>query len=82
MGLFAKKPPEPEPTRAELVQRHRAMAEDQLRRAAKAGRLEAETVHATRATAHATLALSYQMPDPEPEPQPEPEPVLTPGDVQ
>lgn len=80
--MFGKKPLEPEPTRAELVRRHRALAEDHLRRAAKGGRLEAETVHATRATAHATLALSYQTPDPEPEPQPEPEPVLTPGEAQ
>jgi len=50
--------PGPPPTSAELSDRHRAMAEELLARAAKAGHLDTETKLAM-ATAHATLATSY-----------------------
>ena len=43
------------------VARYQALAESELAKAGKAGRLEMQTVHATRATALATLALSYQI---------------------
>jgi hypothetical protein len=57
--MFKAKEPEPELSLAEKAARHQQQAEAELVRAGKAGRLEAETVHATRATAHATLALGY-----------------------
>lgn len=47
--------------RLERIAAHQRAAEDLLARAGKAGRLEAETRLATMATAHATLAVSYQM---------------------
>ena len=51
----------PPVTIQQLVSRHQELAEQHLTRSAKAGRLEAETRHATMATAHATLAVSYQL---------------------
>ncbi|HUJ64318.1 MAG TPA: hypothetical protein VLX59_02200 [Acidimicrobiales bacterium] len=59
-------------TREELIARHRQLAEDHIARSAQAGRLEAETRHATMATAHAVLALSYQMDPPTAPPPPQP----------
>lgn len=46
-------------TPEQLAAWHQRAGESELRRANKAGRLEAQTVHATRAIAHATLATSY-----------------------
>ena len=63
--MFNSKTQAPPETRAQAVARHRAAAEELLRRAGKGGRLEAETGFATMAAAHATLALSYQTPDPQ-----------------
>lgn len=51
---------QPQLTPAQLVVRHRQLAEQHLGQAAKAGRIEAETRHATMAGAHATLALVWQ----------------------
>jgi hypothetical protein len=45
---------------------HQKAAENLLKRAGKAGRLEAETRLATMATAHATLAVSCQLAPPDP----------------
>jgi hypothetical protein len=55
-------PPEPtEEEKAESeIRRYLLFAEGELVRANKAGRLEAQTVHATRATAAATIALVIQ----------------------
>lgn len=44
-------------TPEEAVRRHQRLAEDHLQRAARGGRLDAETRHASMATAHAVLAL-------------------------
>ena len=55
----AAAPAGPPPTSAELSDRHRAMAEELLARAAKADHRDAETRLAAMATAHATLATSY-----------------------
>jgi cob(I)alamin adenosyltransferase len=46
-------------THEQLAVKHRQLAEAHLARASKAGRLEAQAVHAERATAHATLSLAY-----------------------
>ena len=54
----------PEPTIDQKIARYRGMAESELERANKAGRLDAQTVHTTRATAAATIALSYQISNP------------------
>lgn len=63
--MFGQKSQPQEPlTDAQQVAKHRAAAEELLHRAGKAGRLEAETRWAAMATAHATLALSYQLPVP------------------
>lgn len=64
MAFGKKRPPqapqEP-PTVEELIVAHRRIAQAHLDRAAKAGRLDAETRHATLGTGHAVMALSYQM---------------------
>lgn len=65
--MFRPKAPPKQLTREELIVRHRTIAESELERSGKAGRLEAQTVHATRATAHATLALAYIMDADEPD---------------
>ena len=62
-----KRPPSRPLTNEELIARHQALAEEFLRRSAKGGRLEAETRYATMATAHATLAVSYQLAPPAPD---------------
>jgi hypothetical protein len=59
------------PTVPELIALHQEMAEHLLGRAGKAGRIEAETRLATMATAHATLAVSYQLAPPAPDAMPE-----------
>ena len=56
-------PAAPPLTTPEKIVRFRTMAEAELARANKAGRLEAQAVHAGRATAAATIALSGS-PDP------------------
>lgn len=43
-----------------LIAQHQHLAEAELASAKQAGPLENQAVHAARATAHATLALSYQ----------------------
>lgn len=60
MPVFQKKPAKPAPpppSLAAIQRRHQEIAEAELARAAKAGRLEAETRHATLGTGHAVLAL-------------------------
>ena len=64
MAFGKKKVQGPPLTTAELIERHQQLAEAQLARANRAGRLEAQTVFATRATAHATLAVSYLLAPP------------------
>lgn len=59
--MFKPKATPRELTKEERIAHHQKIAEDQLARAAKSGRLEALTLHATRATAHASLAVSYQL---------------------
>jgi hypothetical protein len=67
MAFGKKKAPPVTPlTTAELIAVHQKAAEDLLARAGKGGRLEAETRLATMATAHATLAVSYQLAPPDP----------------
>ena len=51
---------------AELISLHQKAAENLLRRAGRAGRVEVRTQMATIATAHATLAVSYQLAPPDP----------------
>jgi hypothetical protein len=59
---FGNKKPAPVPlTVAQKITRYQTMAEAELARANKAGRLDAQTVHAARATAAATLALTLIM---------------------
>lgn len=60
---FGKKdsPPAAPKTPDQLVDGYRRQAADHLDRAAKAGRLEAETRHATMGTCAAVLAVSYQL---------------------
>ena len=57
MPLFNQKPQPAPPKLNELQRRHQAMAQDHLDRASKAGRLDAETRHATIGTGHAVMAL-------------------------
>jgi hypothetical protein len=45
----------------EKIERHQRLAEDLLDRASKPGRLEADTRLAVLASAHASLAISYQL---------------------
>jgi hypothetical protein len=55
-------PPDPEAlkiAKAEKVAQYRAFAESELTRANRAGRLDAQSVHANRATAAATIVLTY-----------------------
>jgi len=52
-------------TNADLAAAHRQAAERLLARSGNRGRLEALNRFASMATAHATLALAYQMADPE-----------------
>lgn len=66
MAFGKKKAPVTPLTTAELISVHQKAAEALLARAGKAGRLEAETRLATMATAHATLAVSYQLAPPDP----------------
>lgn len=61
MAFGKKKQPVRPLTTEELIAAHRRLAQEHLDRAAKAGRLEAETRHATAATGHAVMALSYQI---------------------
>ncbi len=59
---FGKKQQQREPMTAEQkIAQYMAVAESELRRSGKAGRLEAQTVHATRATAAATIAQVFIM---------------------
>ncbi len=51
---------------AVLISLHQKAAENLLKRAGKAGRIEFHTQMATMATAHATLAVSYQLAPPDP----------------
>jgi hypothetical protein len=51
----------PPPTLNAVLTQHQQLAEDLLRRAAKAGRIEEETRWATMATGHAVLALLTYM---------------------
>ena len=44
----------------ELIAQHQHLAEGELASAKQAGPHEIQAVHAARATAHATLALTYQ----------------------
>ena len=62
-----KRPPSRPLTNEELIARRQTLAEEFLRRSAKGGRLEAETSFATMATAHTTLAVTYQLAPPAPE---------------
>lgn len=55
---------------AELIAAHQQKAENLLQRAGKAGRLESLTRLAAMATAHATLAVSYQLAPPDPSEMP------------
>jgi hypothetical protein len=59
MPIFNKKSatPAPRPSLAAIQRRHQQLAENHLDRAAKAGRLEAETRLATLGTGHAVMAL-------------------------
>jgi hypothetical protein len=66
MAFGKKKGPVTPLSTAELITVHQKAAEDLLRRAGKGGRLEALTRLATMATAHATLAVSYQLTPPDP----------------
>jgi hypothetical protein len=61
---FGKRKPKAPVTTEQLIARHQSLAEQLLQRAAKGGRLEAETRLATMATAHATLAVSYLLSPP------------------
>ncbi|HVA74291.1 MAG TPA: hypothetical protein VNF71_06965 [Acidimicrobiales bacterium] len=58
-GKKAVPAPAPPKTTAQLIDEYRAQAIDQLQRAGKGGRLDAETRHATMATAAADLANGY-----------------------
>jgi hypothetical protein len=49
------------PTTKEKEARYLRIAESELVHASKAGRLDAQTVHATRAGAAATLALHFHL---------------------
>jgi hypothetical protein len=60
-----KKGPVTPLTTAELIAVHQQKAENLLQRAGKSGRLESLTRLAAMATAHATLAVSYQLAPPE-----------------
>ena len=66
--MFNKKEKEPSKlyTSDEKVQRYRKLAEVEILRSMKAGRVEAESLHAIRGNAFAALAVSYQL-SPEPE---------------
>ena len=59
--MFQKKAPAPILTPAQKVAKYIRFAETDLAQASKAGRLEAQTVHATRATAFAATAIAIQM---------------------
>ena len=61
MAFGKKRPPQAPPTVEQLIITHRRIAQAHLERAAKAGRLDAETRHATMGTGHAVMALSYQL---------------------
>ena len=66
MAFGKKKEPVTPLTNAELIAAHQKAAEDLLKRAGKAGRIELHVQIATMATAHATLAVSYQLAPPDP----------------
>ena len=53
-------------TNAELISLDQKAAENLLKRSGKAGRIEVQVQLATMATAHATLAVSYQLAPPDP----------------
>lgn len=59
--LAADKPAEVPVTTKQLAARYRAQAVEHLERAGKAGRLEAETRHATMGSTAALLAISHQL---------------------
>jgi hypothetical protein len=64
---FGKKKEEVTPlTNAELIALHQKAAENLLKRSGKSGRIELHVQLATMATAHATLAVSYQLAPPDP----------------
>lgn len=59
-----KSTPKPERqkyTSAEKALRYRRLAESELVRSGRAGRLEAQAIHTTRAAALAALAVSYHL---------------------
>lgn len=60
---FGKKTKEPITplTNAELISLHQKAAENLLKRSGRSGRIEAHVQLAAMATAHATLAVSYQL---------------------
>lgn len=66
--MFTKKEQAPRKlyTSEEKVKRYRKLAEGEIQRSLKAGRIEAESLHAIRGNAFAALAVSYQL-SPEPE---------------
>jgi hypothetical protein len=66
MAFGKKKEPIKPLTNAELISLHQKAAENLLKRSGKAGRVEVHVQLATMATAHATLAVSYQARSPGP----------------
>ena len=66
MAFGKKKGPVTPLSTAELITIHQKAAEDLLLRSGRGGRLESLTRLATMATAHATLAVSYQLTPPDP----------------
>ena len=70
MALFKQQPKAPPVplTREQKIERHQRAAEEFLARAKKGGRIEEGAHKAAIATAHASLALSYQLDRGHPDP--------------
>jgi hypothetical protein len=66
MAFGKKKEPITPKSNAELIAIHQKAAENLLKRAGRGGRIEVHVQMAAMATAHAPLAVSYQLAPPDP----------------